>query len=330
MMSSRALRYFLAVVSAGSMRGAGEVLNVAASAVSRQVAELEAELGQSLLERRADGVAPTEAGRLVAKYAQWEADERERLQLRLGTTPGTLKPERVTIHCGTGFLGDLLDNGLAGFAAVHPSVDFLVQDGGTDEIQAAILEGIADIGLAYSPQPHASLAFVARARQPLVALVAPGHPAATRATVTSLRGFMLDASALLPAGHGIRGLLAEAEKAGRFRLHVKLESPSIELLRHFVAAGLGVTFLPRFTASMELAAGRLVAVDLTERRLAAASAALLVRRDLEKPAAVSVAAWLAKHMMAFRKAPDASHVDVVSTKTSRAARNASPAAGTPQ
>jgi len=50
-MNDRALRYFLAVVRTGSVRGAAEALNVAASAVSRHISEMEAECGENLLER---------------------------------------------------------------------------------------------------------------------------------------------------------------------------------------------------------------------------------------------------------------------------------------
>ncbi len=77
-MNDRALRYLLAVVRAGSVRAAAEVLNVAASAVSRQIIELEAQVGETLLERLPRGVVPTEAGRLVAAHAQQRRPTRRR------------------------------------------------------------------------------------------------------------------------------------------------------------------------------------------------------------------------------------------------------------
>ena len=82
-MNDRALRYFLAVVRIGSIRGAAEALNVSASAISRLVAELEAECGEALLERLPRGVTPTEAGRIVAEHAQRQADEAALLDDRL-------------------------------------------------------------------------------------------------------------------------------------------------------------------------------------------------------------------------------------------------------
>ena len=68
-MNGRALRYFLAVVRVGSVRGAAARLNVAASAISRQIMELETECGQPLLERSQAGVAPTLCGDALLRRA---------------------------------------------------------------------------------------------------------------------------------------------------------------------------------------------------------------------------------------------------------------------
>lgn len=61
-MHSAALRYFAVVARSGSIRRASEELNVAASAVSRQVQKIEYELGLPLFERMPDGLRLTEAG----------------------------------------------------------------------------------------------------------------------------------------------------------------------------------------------------------------------------------------------------------------------------
>lgn len=100
-MNDRALRYFLTVVRAGSVRAAAETLNVAASAVSRRIIEMEAEIGQPLLERLPRGVVPTEAGRVVAEHARRQADERlileDRLKRLRGVEEGTVRIGRRTV-----------------------------------------------------------------------------------------------------------------------------------------------------------------------------------------------------------------------------------------
>lgn len=64
-----AARYFLEVVRSGSISEAASRLNVASSAISRQIAKLEASLDTLLFERKARGMQPSTAGELLAAYA---------------------------------------------------------------------------------------------------------------------------------------------------------------------------------------------------------------------------------------------------------------------
>lgn len=297
MINDRALRYFLAVARAGSIRGAAEALNVAPSAISRQVAELEAAAGAVLLERLPRGVALTEAGRIVAEHAQRQADDGALLAERLGRLRG-VQAGQVRLCCGGGFLTDLVDNALVGFAAAHPGVTYGVTLGGTDRILAAVAEGEADIGMAYNPPAHPGLRSIASARQPLAALLRPDDPLARAGRLVAFAG---TPCAVLPPDHGVRRLLGRVEADGGFRLTVRLETPSIELQRRFVLAGMGVTFLPGFAAATELRAGQLVAVPLADPLLAEATTHLLVRAGRRLPEAVeSLAARLATQLEAFR------------------------------
>ncbi|MBS7792915.1 LysR family transcriptional regulator [Roseococcus sp. SDR] len=297
MTHDRALRYFLAVARAGSIRGAAEALNVAASAISRQVAELEAGCGAVLLERLPRGVALTEAGRIVAEHAERQADDAALLAERLGRLRG-VQAGQVRLCCGGGFLTDLVENALAGFAAAHPGITYQVALGGTDRILAAVAEGEADLGLAYNPPAHPALRSLAHARQPLAALLRPGDP--LRAA-SSLRAFAAAPCAVLPPDHGVRRLLGRVEADGGFRLKVRLETPSVELQRRFVLGGMGVTFLPAFAAATEVKAGQLVAVPLADPLLAEATTHLLVRAGRRLPEAVEgLAARVATTLEAFR------------------------------
>ena len=299
-MNDRALRYFLAVVRAGSIRGAADALNVAASAVSRQIIYMETTFGQPLLERLPRGVVPTQAGLAVAEHAQRQAEEAELLHDRLRRLRGG-EDGTVRICCGPGFLADLLDNGLAGFGTANPGIDFRVMLGGTDRVLAAVAEGEVDLGLAYNPPSHPDLRSAAIARQPLAAILAPGYPIASHEPSMPLRQLAREPLALLPEGHGVRQLLGRVEADGGFRLRPRLESGSIELLRRFAVAGMGITFLPEFAAAAELAEGRLIALPMAEAVLAEASAHLLVRaqRTLPQPADRLVT-WLKSHLVAYR------------------------------
>jgi DNA-binding transcriptional LysR family regulator len=299
-MNDRQLRYFLAVVRAGSIRAAAEALHVAASAVSRQIAELELDCGAALFERQARGVVPTEAGRIVAEHAQRQADAATLLDDRLRRLRGA-EEGTVRICCGGGFLTDLLDNSLAGFSAAHPAIAYKIALGATDEILDAVAAGDADLGLAYNPSARPDLRSAAVSRQPMAAILRPDHALARTRRPAPLGGYAAIPAALLPPDHGVRQLLSRVEADGGFQLTVRLETGSFELQRRFVLAGLGVTFLPQFAASVELRQGSLVAVPLSDPLLSHAAAHLMVKAGRTLPAAADrMAGWLAAHMTAFQ------------------------------
>ncbi len=299
-MNDRALRYFLAVVRSGSVRAAADSLNVAASAVSRQIIEMEAECGEILLERLPRGVRPTEAGRIVAEHAQRQADEADLLDDRLKRLRG-VQQGTIRLKCGGGFLVDLLDNGLAGFSRAYPGIAFQVSSGTTDTIQAAIAQGDADIGLAYNLPSHPDLRGVVTARQPLYAILPADHPLARTSGAIALRSFATEPAVLLPPDHGVRQLLGRVEASEGFRLMGRLETTSFEVHRRFLRAGMGVGFLPRFAVSAELRTGELSALPLREVILSEATAHLVVRAGRRLPEGTRrMLDWLAEHLVAFR------------------------------
>lgn len=301
-MNDRALRYLLAVVRAGSVRAAAEGLNVAASAVSRQIIELEAQVGETLLERLPRGVVPTEAGRLVAEHAQRQADEAALLEDQLKRLRGVQRGT-ISLRCGAGFLIDLLDNALA---ASRRTIRHRLsgRDRTTDGILAAIARGEADIGLVYNPPAHPDVRGVVSARQPLLAVLPKGHPLANGSAPVPLRSFATEPAALLPPDHGVRQLLGRVEADGGFRLVPRLETASFELHRRFVMAAMGVAFLPRFVVAAELRADLLDAVPLRDAILSEASAHLVIRAGRRLPeGAARLLGWLADHMVAFRPPP---------------------------
>jgi DNA-binding transcriptional LysR family regulator len=298
-MNDRMLKYFLATVRAGSVRAAAETLNVAASAVSRQIIEMETEIGQPLLERGPRGVVPTEAGRAVAEHAQRQADEMLVLQDRLRRLQG-VQEGNVSIFCGGGFLVDLVDQGLAVFAADYPGVTFKVTLSTTDGILAAVAQGEADIGMAYNPPAHPDVRSIVSARQPLLAVLPLAHKMRPTGPVL-LRNFATEPAVLLPPDHGVRQLLGRVEAEGDFRLITRLESGSFELHRRFILAGLGVGFMPRFVVAGELKAGTVRAVPLKDIILSEVRSHLLLRSGRRLPEATRrLLNHLAQQLVAFQ------------------------------
>ncbi|QRR34617.1 LysR family transcriptional regulator [Hydrogenophaga sp. YM1] len=302
MSSERALRYFLTVVRTGSIRRAADQLYVAASAISRQIADLEEHYGAPLLERIPRGVVATEAGRVVLEHAlhlaQSEADLRARLLRLQGAHEGV-----VRIICGSGWEADLMRNGLRAFAAAHPLVTWRVAIGPARDILDSLFQGDADIGLLFDPPATEGLESLMVVPGKMHALLPVPEYAEVRGPKW-LRELAHVPAAVHPEGYTLRHALSQIEANERFRLHIQLETESADLRFGFANAGLGMLIAP-VEISREypgLREGRLAAVELLDPQLRNACAHLLVRAGRKLPEAVaSLVEILSTRMAAFRR-----------------------------
>ncbi|NEE04799.1 LysR family transcriptional regulator [Phytoactinopolyspora halotolerans] len=249
---------------------------MAPSAVSRKVAELERRLGASLLERSARGIRPTEAGDLVARFADDRAHLEELFRDELDQLAG-VRRGRVRIAAGEGFVDDLVAHGLTPFLQDHPGISAELTLGGTDEICDLLRDDDVDLGLVLHARPHRDLDVVAQAPQPLHLICRPDHPFAARSEVLpdDLAG---QPATVLPMRFGIRTLTDQLERMHGVSLDVRLVSESIQAMIDFVRAGAGITLLPRFAVGRDVERGRLCAVPVAAYEPGTVRAQLLVRR----------------------------------------------------
>lgn len=268
-MESQLLRYFHEVYRHRSIRGASQALNVAPSAVSRQILKLEHRLGMPLFERGARGVEPTEAGDVLAGFARDVRLGLDRVLAELDALRG-LRGGRVRILSTEGLVAHYLTRAIAAFLADHPGVAFRLNVTGADLVTAGVLAGEADIGLAFNAQPDPQLAFALRIRDPLAAVVTPGHPFARRRRL-GLAEVLDHAYGVPEPSFGIRRMIDAECKAAKLPLRPTLETNSIEALRGFARSGAGVIFMPSLPIRRELEAGALVSVPLRERSFSQAS-----------------------------------------------------------
>lgn len=188
MMNLDRLRSLHAVSVHGSLHSAAEALNVTASAVSQQIAKLEREVGESLLEKRGRGVMLTDAGVLLARHAanalsvlrQAEAE----LDARRAVVAGT-----VAVGAFATAVRGLGPAALRQLASEHPSLEVRLAELEPAEAMSLVVRGDLDLALAHdwSGQPVAVPDGLERA--PLFDDVADvalpvGHPLAAEASVS--------------------------------------------------------------------------------------------------------------------------------------------------
>ena len=183
LLQDTALRYFLEVAHSGSLTEASARLHVAASALSRQIAGLEAQLGTPLFERHPRGMVLTAAGEILAVHARRTLLDAERALGEIGALQG-LRAGQVRLATSDAFANELVPRLCVEFQRTYAGVQFSVIALPTAQVPDAVRSGAADIGLCFSRAPHKDIDVAYRQSAPVLALLPPGHPLAGAGSVT--------------------------------------------------------------------------------------------------------------------------------------------------
>ncbi len=241
------LNLVLAIADTRSITRAAAREHIALAAASKRLSDLEARFGVPLFERRARGVEPTEAGRALVRHvrslhAQLHALESEVVEFRRGIK-GHL---RVVANAGA--ISECLPPDLAAFSQAHPQVRISLEDQTSAEVQAAVAEGRADVGIFVPPLLDNRLATRVYRHGTLAAMVPAQHALARRKRVRFEA--LLDHDIVgLHHGAAVHELMrAEAEGRGR-PLKARLQVRGFDAIAQLVEAGLGVAVLPAGVAT---------------------------------------------------------------------------------
>lgn len=259
------LRYFLEVAHSGSIRVAAERLNIAPSAISRYIHNIEQELGTPLFERSARGVKLTNAGALYLQHARTVFMDRERVRLEIDELKG-LRRGHIRISTIDGIVAGPLSDAVSSFRQFHPAVTVQLMSTGTETVTKAVREGDADIGIAYHPAPAMGVSIAMRIVDPLFLIVAPTHVLADRKIVDFADALEFPL-ALPEATFGIRKLINAFCQSERIVLKPHLETNSIEALRGFARSGAGVSMLHYLSISREVELGFVRAIPFRNAAL---------------------------------------------------------------
>jgi len=241
------LNLVLAIAETRSITRGAAREHLALAAASKRVSDLESRLGVSLFDRRARGVEVTEAGRALVRHirslnASLHALESEVVEFSRGIK-GHL---RVVANAGA--ISECLPADLASFARAHPGIRVSLEDRTSAEVQSAVAEGRADVGVFVAPGHDARLALRHYHDATLAAVVPRGHVLARRDTVPfeALMDFDIVG---LHVGASVHELMLQAALERGRTLNARLQVRGFDAIAQLVEAGLGVAVLPAASAA---------------------------------------------------------------------------------
>ena len=152
-MDIRTMQYYLAVVREGTISAAAEALHVAQPSLSRQMKELEEELGASLFERGNRKITLTEEGMVLRK----RAEEMVRLMQMTEEEISQIKNHvsgSVRIGAGESYSFHYLSRTAADIAAEHPDIRFHITSGDTQDLMDELNNGLIDFAVIFTDVDH--------------------------------------------------------------------------------------------------------------------------------------------------------------------------------
>jgi DNA-binding transcriptional LysR family regulator len=261
LIDSRRLFYFFHVARLGSLSTAEAVLGVVQSALSRQIQQLETDVGEQLLVRTGRGVNLTPAGELL--YAQAETILRE-----MASTVGLLEQAKrepgvgqVTIASPPTFSNMYMPEVVQRFVKNFPDVRLVAYEASTGQVYDYLAAGQVDLAIVLHESSSQKLVLQKLVVEPLMLIADARHPVASADVVR--REQLLELDLVLPvAMHGSRALIETYCEEGGFQLDPKLRLDSLGMMKAVLRNSAYCTVLPLVACAREVAAGELVAIPL--------------------------------------------------------------------
>lgn len=275
MLHSRLLTYLDEVARAGSIRKAAARLNVASSAVNRQILALEEALGVPLFERMPRRLRLTASGEVLIAHVRETLKDHHRVCARIEALRGLTRGE-VTIATMNGLAAGPLHGFLRSILDTHPRVHVRVRVLPLDAITNAVATGEADLALGYNLNIQPALRIVASHELHLGAVVAPRHPLTKRRPLW-LGDCLQFPLAVADASMTIRPIVELACSRANIALHPTIETNSIVLMKQLARSGTAVTFLNALDVGEDVARGELAYLPLQDFQVRPLTLRLAIR-----------------------------------------------------
>lgn len=249
------LKYIVAVARERHFGKAAEACYVSQPTLSVAVKKLEEELEMKLFERSANEVSVTPLGEEIVRQAQSVLEQAAAIKeiAKRGKNPLAGSLTLGVIYTISPYL---LPSLVREMIAHMPEMPLMLQENFTVKLLDMLRTGEIDCAILAEPFPDAGLAVAPLYDEPFMAAVPSHHPLASQSNVTTEQ-LKSETMLLLGAGHCFRDHVLEVcPEFARFSSNAEgirksFEGSSLETIKHMVAAGMGVTLVPRLSVPKE-------------------------------------------------------------------------------
>lgn len=253
------LQAFLEIVRLKSFSKAAQVCHRSQPAISAQIRQLEQELDVALFERFGSRISLTPAGAIFADYAARILELRQQAQQAVRELERVPRGE-LAIAANEATCLYVLPDVFVEYRRRYPQVQLRVERVYGRRVLEAVLENQVDFGIAQVIRPDRKLQVARIYTDEIKLIVPPGHPLAALPAVTAAE--VAQFPLILPKYGTTRSRLDEWLEPAEDRLQITMELDSSEMIKRFVARGLGISFMAASHCREEAAQGQLVLVPL--------------------------------------------------------------------
>lgn len=245
-MELRQIQYFMEVAKREHVTEAATALHVAQSAVSRQIFNLETELGVNLFIREGRNVKLTRIGQMFLEHMEQAMKVIDEAQREIEEY---LDPMKGTIRIGfpTSLASYTLPTTISAFREHYPQVKFQLKQASYKQLIEGVMHGEFDMALIGPvPKHEKNLIGTTLFTEKIVALLPLSHPLSDRTSI-KLSQLREESFVLFPKGFVLREIIVHACEQLGFQPKVSFEGEDIDSIKGLVSAGLGVTLIPEIT-----------------------------------------------------------------------------------
>ena len=253
------LHTFLEIVRLKSFSKAAQTCYRTQPAISAQIRQLEHELNTSLFERLGTRIQLTPAGRVFADYAQKILELRRQAQDAINELERTPRGELV-IAANEATCIYVLPTVFSSFKKRFPNVQLLVDRSYGRHVVESVVDNLADFGFTQLPVQEKRLQVVHVYTDEIKLLAPASHPLAGRPSVTARD--VVPYPLLLPKGGATRTRLNQWLEPVEDEIQISMELDSTEMIKRFVQAGMGISFMAASHFREGVEAGQFAAVSL--------------------------------------------------------------------